>query len=174
MVNNNDELTKEMLDILGNDERRAQMGAASLQVIKENRGADVRSIHYLKELLDLTAVPAREYKSYPINTRNLTDEGGGRLRHGDAIIQYVMQVAYGPETPFFGWLLLAVLRGMSYLYEFGVCCKLSMYNCGLLHREKLNCCVISIGNITSAAPAKLLPPRRWRQLSSLWAIALLS
>ena len=78
MVNNNDELTKEMLDILGNDERRAQMGAASLQVIKENRGADVRSIHYLKELLDLTAVPAREYKSYPINTRNLTDEGGGR------------------------------------------------------------------------------------------------
>ena len=51
MVNNNDELTKEMLDILGNDERRAQMGAASLQVIKENRGADVRSIHYLKELL---------------------------------------------------------------------------------------------------------------------------
>ena len=154
MVNNNDELTKEMLDILGNDERRTQMGAASLQVIKENRGADVRSIHYLKELLDLTAVPAREYKSYPINTRNLTDEGGGRLRHGDAIIQYVMQVAYGPETPFFGWLLLAVLRGMSYLYEFGVCCKLSMYNCGLLHREKLNCCVISIGNITVGGTGK--------------------
>lgn len=154
MVNNNDELTKEMLDILGNDERRAQMGADSLQVIKENRGADVRSIHYLKELLDLTAVPAREYKSYPINTRNLTDEGGGRLRHGDAIIQYVMQVAYGPETPFFGWLLLAVLRGMSYLYEFGVCCKLSMYNCGLLHRKKLNCCVISIGNITVGGTGK--------------------
>lgn len=38
MINNSAELTKEVLDIVGNDERRLQMGAASLQVIKENRG----------------------------------------------------------------------------------------------------------------------------------------
>ena len=154
MVANQGELTSEFLDILANDERRAAMGAASLQVIKENRGADVRSIGYLKELLDLTAVPSRDYPVYPINTRNLTDEGGGRLRHGDAIIQYIYQIAYGPDTPFMGWLLLAVLRGMSYLYEFGVCCKLSMYESGLLKKEKLKCCVISIGNITVGGTGK--------------------
>ncbi len=154
MVRSKAELTSEMLDILQNDERRAQMGAASLQVIKENRGADVRSIRYLKELLDLTVIPARKYAVYPVNTRNLTDEGGARLRHGDAVIQYIYQIAYGPETPFMGWLLLSVLRGMSYLYKFGVCCKLNMYESGLLKREKLNCCVISIGNITVGGTGK--------------------
>lgn len=154
MVNNITELTSEFLDIIKNDERRKAMGAASIQVIKENRGADVRSIQYLKNLLDLTAVPAKEYPVYPINTRNLTDEGGARLRHGDAVIQYILQLAYGPETPFFGWLLLALLRGMSYLYEFGVSCKLTMYNSGIMRKEKLPCCVISIGNITVGGTGK--------------------
>lgn len=154
MVSTKAELTGELLDILQNDERRKQMGEASLQVIKENRGADVRSIQYLKDLLNLTAVPAREYPSYPINTRNLTDEGGARLRHGDAIIQYIYQIAYGPETPFLGWVLLAILRGMSYLYEFGVCCKLNLYESGFMKKEKLKCCVISIGNITVGGTGK--------------------
>lgn len=154
MVNNTIELTHEFLDIMKNDERRKAMGEASMQVIRENRGADVRSIMYLKDLLDLTAVPAKEYPVYPINTRNLTDEGGARLRHGDAVIQYILQLAYGPDTPFFGWLLLALLRGMSYLYEFGVSCKLAMYNSGIMHKEKLPCCVISIGNITVGGTGK--------------------
>ncbi len=52
MVNNKAELTSELLDILKNDERRTQMGAASLQVIKENRGADIRAkIYYLKRII---------------------------------------------------------------------------------------------------------------------------
>lgn len=154
MVNNVTELANEMLDIIGNDERREKMGAASLQVIKENRGADIRSIHYLKELLDLTSVPSREYASYPINTRGINDEGGGGLRHSDALIQYIYQIAYGPETPFYGWLILGFLRGCSYLYEYGVRLKLALYNVGLKKKEKLDCCVISIGNITVGGTGK--------------------
>lgn len=154
MVNNVAELANEMLDIIGNDERRGKMGAASLQVIKENRGADIRSIHYLKELLDLTSVPSREYASYPINTRGINDEGGGGLRHSDAIIQYIYQIAYGPETPFYGWLILGFLRGCSYLYEYGVRMKLAMYDMGIKKKEKLDCCVISIGNITVGGTGK--------------------
>lgn len=154
MVANGSELTAEMLDILGSDERRRTMGDASLRVIHENRGADVKSIRYLKELLDLTAVPSREYSTYPVNTRNLSDEGGGRLRHGDAVIQFIYELAYGPNTPFYGWLLLALLRLVSYLYEFGVCCKLSLYKIGVMRREKLDCCVISIGNITVGGTGK--------------------
>ena len=76
------------------------------------------------------------------------------MRHGDAVIQYIYRIAYGPDTPFMGWLLLALLRGMSYLYKFGVCCKLNMYESGLLKKEKLNCCVISIGNITVGGTGK--------------------
>ena len=154
MINNVAELTSEMLDIIANDERREKMGAASLQVIKENRGADIRSIQYLKELLELTSVPAREYANYPINTRGINDEGGGGLRHSDAVIQYIYQIAYGPETPFYGWLILGFLRGCSYLYEFGVRLKLSCYKMGLKTRVKLPCCVISIGNITVGGTGK--------------------
>ncbi len=154
MVNNATELTAELLDIISNDDRRNKMGAASLQVIRENRGADIRTIAYLKELLNLTTVPSREYPEYPINTRNLNDEGGGGLRHSDAAIQYVYKIAYGPETPFFGWLLLGFLRACSYLYGFGVWLKLSIYKAGFKKREKLSCCVISIGNITVGGTGK--------------------
>ncbi len=154
MVNNANELAKEMLEILGNEDLRQSMGAASLQVIRENRGADVRTIKYLKELLEQTTVPAHEYPTYPVNTRNLHDKGGSGLRHSDAIIQYVYQIAYGPDASFFGWLLLGFLRGLSYLYEFGVGAKLYCYKIGLKRKVKLPCCVISIGNITVGGTGK--------------------
>lgn len=154
MVNDKDELTKEFLDIMSNDERRKQMGEASIQVIRENRGADVKSIHYLKDLLDLAAVPSREYPEYPVNTRNLSDDGGEHLRHSDAIIQYVYQIANGNNISLAGYMLLAVLRFNSYLYAFGVWTKLSLYKCGILKTKKLPCCVISIGNITVGGTGK--------------------
>lgn len=154
MINNSAELTKEIFDIVGNDEKRLQMGAASLQVIRENRGAAVRSIEYLQDLLTLTTVDSKVEVSYPTNIRNLHDEGGGRLRHGDAVIQYLYQLAHGPNTPFFGWILLGILRMFSYLYEFGVCCKLDFYKSGILKQKKLDCCVISIGNITVGGTGK--------------------
>lgn len=154
MVNSSAELIKEVLEIAGNDVRRQQMGAASLQVIKENRGAAVRSIEYLQDLLTLTTVDSKVEASYPTNTRNIHDEGGGRLRHGDAVIQYLYQLAHGPNTPFFGWILLGILRMFSYVYEFGVCCKLNLYKSGLLKQKKLDCCVISIGNITVGGTGK--------------------
>ena len=154
MVATKGELTQEMLDILQNEERRKKMGAASLQVIQENRGADVRSIRYLKELLDMTEIPSRQYEKYPVNTRNLTDEGGARLRHADAVVQYIYQLAYGTDTSFSGWLVLAILRGMSYLYKFGVMCKLKLLKIGLIRRDRLAACVISIGNITVGGTGK--------------------
>lgn len=154
MVNNETELTEEFLDILSNAERREQMGQASLKVIQDNRGADKKSIYYLKDLLDLSAIPAHEYKSYPINTRNLSDDDGAGLRQGDAIIQYLFQIAYGPERSLAGWMLLAVLRMMSYVYGFGVWTKLKLYSSGFVSSKKLDCCVISIGNITVGGTGK--------------------
>ncbi len=153
MVGDVRELTAEMLDIIANDERRARMGAASMQVIRENRGADVNSIKYLKELLALTALPSRQYRPYPVNSRNFTDNGG-RLRRGDAILQYIFDIVFGYKATFWSWIVLSFLRALSYLYKFGVCCKLSMYKLGLFKGEKLPCCVISIGNITVGGTGK--------------------
>ena len=154
MVSGVPELTKELLDIVKNDERRAKMGAASLQVIKENRGAAVRSIEYLEDLLRITTVPATIMTRYPTNIRNLKDDGGISLRHGDFIIQYVYQLVHGPKISLLGNVLLFVLRFFSFLYEFGVCSKLWLYNVGFFQQKKLDCCVISIGNITVGGTGK--------------------
>lgn len=154
MVQTTEELGKEILDILANEERRQKMGAAALQVINENKGADVRTIHYLKDLMALTEKPAKKYATYPINIRNLNEAGGGRLRHGDALIQYMTRLAYGPDTPFSGWLLLGFLRLMSYVYGFGVRTKLALYNIGIFRRVKLDAFVISVGNITVGGTGK--------------------
>ena len=153
MVNDNDELTKELLDILGNDERRKQMGDASMQVIRENRGADVRSIQYLKELLEIAKVPTKDFQTYPVNIRNLTDDGG-KLRHGEAIIQYIYQTANNPKFSLGSGFLLALLRVFSWFYNLGVQAKLGLYEWGIKKRYKLPCTVISIGNITVGGTGK--------------------
>ena len=154
MVKNVEELISETLDILQNDERRQRMGDAAWQVIQENRGADVRSIAYLKDLMQLYEKPSQHYANYPVNVRNLTEAGSGSLRHGDALIQYMTQLAYGPDTPFSGWLLLVFLRLVSYLYKFAVQTKLSLFNWGILRKVKLPAYVISVGNLTVGGTGK--------------------
>ncbi|MDO4177664.1 MAG: tetraacyldisaccharide 4'-kinase [Phascolarctobacterium sp.] len=163
MVGSNDELTSEIIDILSNDKRRKEMGDASMQIIRENRGADVRSIHYLKELLDIAAIPSKEYAEYPINIRTLNDEGG-QLSHGDAVIQYLYSVANAPELSLGGWLLLGLLRVISWLYDFGVRTKLSLYQWGIKTKHKLPCCVISIGNITVGGTGKTPTAQKMAQI----------
>ena len=163
MVDSNDELTTEILDILGDDKRRKEMGDASMQVIRENRGADVRSIHYLKDLLEIASVPSKKYAEYPINTRNLTDEGG-RLRQGDKIIQYLYSVASAPKLSLGGWLLLCLLRGISWIYDFGVRTKLGLYKWGIKITHELPCCVISIGNITVGGTGKTPTAQKMAQI----------
>ncbi len=151
MVANSNELTKVLMDIVKNDSLRKEMGDASLAVIQANRGAAIRSVDYLENLLELDSVALRCESTYTINTRNFNEDG---LRHGDAIIQYLFQLAHGPNTPFLGWVLLVFLRLLSYLYEFGVRCKLFLYKTGVLKSTKLNSIVISIGNITVGGTGK--------------------
>ena len=57
-----------------------KMGDASIQVIRENRGAAVRTIGYLKELLRLTATESMVNTHYKISTRNINDEVSPRMR----------------------------------------------------------------------------------------------
>ena len=147
-------LTKAFLEIAGDDALRRKMGEASIQVIRENRGAANNTMYYLTDLLDKAAVPRVFTKEYPVNTRNFNDVGGGGLKHGAAIIQYIFHMAHSPERPWYAFILLGFLRGLSYLYGFGARVNLWMYEAGLLTRRKLDCCVISIGNITVGGTGK--------------------
>ena len=153
-VYNANDLAKAFLEIAGNDALRKQMGDASMQVIRENRGAALHTIHYLTDLLDKTTVPHAYTKAYPINTRNFNDVGGGGLKHGAAIIQYIFHMAHSPERPWYAFILLGFLRGLSYVYGFGARVNLWLYEAGILTTRKLDCCVISIGNITVGGTGK--------------------
>ena len=153
-VKDEKELASEILEIVGNDELREKMGKASLQVIKENRGAAVRSIEYLMELLALTATECRVNAHYKINTRNINEEGGTHMRRGDAITQYLFQLAHGHDNTLIDWFVLSVLSIFSVIYEAGVRLKLSLYKAGIFKQTKLPCCVISIGNITVGGTGK--------------------
>lgn len=148
------ELTEEFLKIFKDDALRKKMGDASLQVIKENRGAAVRTIQYLQELLKLTATESMVNTHYKINTRNINDEVSPRMRPGDAVTQYLIQLSHGEDNGILDWCVLAFLRVLSVLYEAGVRLKLFCYNAGIVPRTKLDCCVISIGNITVGGTGK--------------------
>ena len=154
MVPDVDGLTEAFLEIAGDDVLRKKMGEASIQVIRENRGAALNTMHYLTDLLEKASVPRVFTKEYPVNTRNFNDAGGGGLKHGAAIIQYIFHMAHTPERPWYAFLLLGMLRGLSFIYGFGARVNLWMYEAGILSRRKLDCCVISIGNITVGGTGK--------------------
>ena len=153
-VQNASGLAKVFLEIVGNDALRKQMGEASMQVIRENRGAALNTMHYLTDLLEKASVPHAYTREYPVNIRNFNDAGGGGLKHGAAIIQYIFHIAHSPERPWYAFILLGFLRGLSYLYGFGARVNLWLYEAGVLSRRKLDCCVISIGNITVGGTGK--------------------
>ena len=54
MVSDTDGLTEAFLEISGDDVLRKKMGDASIQIIRENRGAALKTIHYLTDLLERT------------------------------------------------------------------------------------------------------------------------
>lgn len=147
-------LGRAFLEIARNDALRAKMGEASIQVIRENRGAATNTMYYLKDLLQQASVSRAYTRDYPVNTRNFNDAGGGGLKHGAAIIQYIFHMAHAPERPWYAFLLLGFLRILSYLYGFGARTNLWLYEAGVLKTCKLDCCVISIGNITVGGTGK--------------------
>ena len=61
------DLAKELLAISGDDSLRKKMGDASMQVIRENRGAALNTMHYLTDLLEKASVPRAYTKEYPVN-----------------------------------------------------------------------------------------------------------
>ena len=165
-IQNGAELTKVLLNIVQDDDLRAKMGAASIQVIRENRGAAVKSIKYLQELLEMTATESMVNPHYKVNTRNINDEVSPKMRTGDVVAQYLMQVSHDQDNTVFDWLVLSTLRVFSWLYELGVRTKLGLYHSGVFKQHRLPCCVISIGNITVGGTGKTPTAQRVAQLIS--------
>lgn len=148
-VHNEKELASELLKILSNEELRLQMGKASHDVIQANRGAAIRSIAYLKEIL--AGGETRNFlRDYEINNWSTIEVKTFRKK----IEFYLYQVIHGNVKDPRDMVCLSVLRLMSFLYEFGLKLKLFLYKIGIFKECKLSCVVISLGNITLGGTGK--------------------
>ncbi|VBB09275.1 tetraacyldisaccharide 4'-kinase [Lucifera butyrica] len=70
------------------------------------------------------------------------------------LLTYLYELVHGEKKGRLAGMMLAVLRGLSVIYTWGVLVKLSLYRWGLLRQRKLPCRVISLGNITVGGTGK--------------------
>lgn len=141
-VNNADELAEETKKLFDNPAHRKQLENETLKIVLENRGASRKSAVLLRQVL--TAYEAKENARHPRTTQKIEN-----LR------TYFIYLIHSKESDGF---LMALLMGVFYLfslvYEQLVNMKLLCYKVGLLGKEKLNCFVISLGNITVGGTGK--------------------
>lgn len=148
-VNNEQELTEQFLKILSDDDLRLKMGAASYAIIEENRGAAVKSIEYLKEML-AGPVIMNQPRTYKINSWYFVEENTFSQR----VESYFYQLVHGHVRT--GWdnISLFVMSFFAILYGFGLKMKLFCYKAGIFKEYKMPCKVISLGNITLGGTGK--------------------
>ncbi|HMM20927.1 MAG TPA: tetraacyldisaccharide 4'-kinase [Selenomonadales bacterium] len=76
------------------------------------------------------------------------------MRLRETIQVYLYQLVHGGKRGVTATILLWLLRFMSFVYGLGVVFKLGLYRSGILKQHKLDCRVISLGNITVGGTGK--------------------
>lgn len=76
------------------------------------------------------------------------------MRQYEVLQDYLYKVVHGDESGIAAALILKVLTVLSVIYGWGVRVKLCMYKYGFLKQHRLNCQVISLGNITVGGTGK--------------------
>lgn len=76
------------------------------------------------------------------------------MRQREKLQLYLYQLVHGEKPGILSAILLGVLRIFSFIYGLGVRVKLGLYSCGIKKQHKLDCTVISLGNITVGGTGK--------------------
>lgn len=141
-VNNAKELTREVVGLFCNGEHRRQMEAETLAIVRENKGASRKSAVILHEMLD-------DYESWA-NT--------GRIKATEKVENfqtYFIHLVHDKEPKgIFLQLFMGLLYVFSVIYSQLVNLKLAGYKIGVFQQKKLDCYVISLGNITVGGTGK--------------------
>ena len=141
-VNSPEELAEETKKLFDNPAHRKQLEDETIKIVRENRGASRKSAVLLRKVL--TEYEAKE------NARHLrTTQKIENLR------TYFIDIIHSKEVHGISMhLIMAVLYIFSLIYEQLVNIKLLGYKLGISGKEKLNCYVISLGNITVGGTGK--------------------
>lgn len=135
-------LTSEMLELFRHPEIRHRMETTSLAIIHENQGASRRSAIILRDVLDELR---KNHKTLAVPSTEAIEN----------FQTYLFELVHGKrKKTFSGRILIAVLRFFSFIYEQLVNLKLWLYQCNILKQKKIDCYVISIGNITVGGTGK--------------------
>ena len=138
------ELRDEIVRLFDDKEHRAKMEAETLAIVRENKGASLKSAKILRDML--TA-----YESLP--------ENAYRIRSTEKITNFqtyfIDLVVHSREIHgVFLHFFMALLWMISLVYGGLVNLKLLGYRMGLFRTQDLGCFVISLGNVTVGGTGK--------------------
>jgi len=141
-VNDQAGFSEAVCELFSNEKERQRMEAETLAIISENKGASRRSAVLLRELLE----------------RYAKKQGTQAIKSTEKIENfqtYLFQLVHGSQKhgPLANIVIL-LLYAFSFIYGMLVNCKLRLYRYGVLKRTRLDCHVISLGNITVGGTGK--------------------
>ena len=141
-VNSSDELSAQVKKLFDEPKERKRLEEETIKIVHENRGASRKSAILLREML--TEYEARE------NARHLrTTEKIENLQTYFLHLVHSEEV-HGPVDQ----VVMLVLFIFSLVYKSLVNLRLLGYQLGFSGKERLNCFVISLGNITVGGTGK--------------------
>ncbi len=141
-VNSPEELVEQTKKLFDDAKRRKQLEDETLKIVLENRGAARKSAVLLRKVL--TSYEAKENARHPRTTQKIEN-----LR------TYFIYLIHSKESDgIFMTLILGICYIFSLVYEQLVNLRLLSYKIGISGKEKLNCFVISLGNITVGGTGK--------------------
>ncbi len=141
-VNNPAELVEEAQKLFDDPEKRKQLEEETLKIVWENRGASKKSAELLRQVL--TDFEAKENAKHPRTTQKVEN-----------LQTYFIDLVHSKEVHGISMhLVVAVLYCFSLVYRTLVDIRLLGYKLGISGKEKLNCYVISLGNITVGGTGK--------------------
>lgn len=142
-VHNGDELAKEVTRLFDEPDHRHRMEEETRAIVRENKGASRKSAILLHQMLDA-------YESSPENRHH--------VRSTQKITNfqtYFIDLVHSKEVDgFFPNIIMGILYLFSLIYGLLVNIKLAGYKYGVFKKQKLDCFVISLGNVTVGGTGK--------------------
>ncbi|MBR1730653.1 MAG: tetraacyldisaccharide 4'-kinase [Selenomonadaceae bacterium] len=136
------ELAEEALKLFDDPDHRRRLEIETLAIVKENRGASRKSAVLLRNML--TEFEENENAKHVRTTEKVEN-----------LQTYFLHMLQNKEVEGITMhILVAVLYIFSLIYEQLVNIKLLAYKIGITRQQKLNCYVISLGNITVGGTGK--------------------
>ena len=142
-VKNGEELAKQVTRLFDEPEHRHRMEEETRAIVRENKGASRKSAILLHQMLE-SYERSPENRHHVRSTQKITN-----------FQTYFIDLVHSKEVDgLFPHLIMGILYIFSLIYGLLVNIKLAGYKYGIFQKQKLDCFVISLGNVTVGGTGK--------------------